>query len=162
MPRQGTAGAPLTARLHLPAQDVPLCPVEGIGERVLLLTVIPAEGYIYVIHHILKCKIISSIEVQPVTKLAGVQLRAKHLPLDLFADAVKLKIQLVADAQDLLREHKIPPPQIPAVGQHRNTHKLNPPSTGPLPCCCTLCAWFCWTFNSSRISRARLLSLIHI
>ena len=157
---QGAAGAALAARLHLPAQDVPIRPAEGIGERVLLLAVVPAEGDVHMVHHILQGHVIGGIEVQPVTDPAGVQLRAEQLPLDLIADAVELKIQRAADAMDLLREHQIPPPQIPAVGQHRDTHRLIPPSTGPLPCCCTLGAWSCWSFNSSRISRAWLSSAV--
>ncbi len=74
----------------------------------LLLSKIPAEGYVYVVRHILKRKIIGSMEVQPVTQWTGIQLRAKHLLLNFFADTVELNIQHVANAQDLLRKHKIP------------------------------------------------------
>ena len=66
--RQRTVGAPLTACLHLPAQDVSLRPVKRIQERMRLLSKIPAEGYFYVVRHILKRKIIGSMEVQPVTQ----------------------------------------------------------------------------------------------
>ena len=83
------------------------------------------------VHHILKRKIIGSMEVQPVTQWTGIQLRAKHLLLNFFADTVELNIQHVANGQDLLRKHKIPFPQIPAVGQHGNTHKLIPPIVIP-------------------------------
>ena len=65
---QCAAGTELAAGLHLPAQDVPLRPVERIREWVLLLSKIPAEGYFYMVHHILKRKIIGSMEVQPVTQ----------------------------------------------------------------------------------------------
>ena len=118
-----------------------------------LLSKIPAEGYFYVVRHILKRKIIGSMEVQPVTQWTGIQLRAKHLLLNFFADTAELEIQRVADAQDLLREHQIPLPQIPAVGQYGNTHRLIPPSTGPF-CSGALFTWACCSARRSRISWA--------
>ena len=65
---QCAAGTELAAGLHLPAQDVPLRPVKRIQEWMRLLSKIPAEGYFYVCRHILKRKIIGSMEAQPVTQ----------------------------------------------------------------------------------------------